>query len=121
MIELKQLAFFIGSECLIDGQSNQRRILCGITTTLLRVCDPAAPNITWPIERRRIKPILRPFSDMTEEENEYVQSIVNRAGLGYSAKYAAEITAYLASRHFDLFGWIEQGLAIAATKKEVEP
>lgn len=107
----------------------------------------------WPIELTykysEAKPILRPLSDMTEEEARYLYEIVfgedwhNRTWLPkeiYSAlqwiKYDSnqnmparllaisevlgypEAWRYLLSRHFDLFGWIDAGLAIDKTKTE---
>ncbi len=60
------------------------------------------------------KPILRPLSDMTEDESEFV---ADAAWQGKPTIYMnAEITAYLLSKHFDLFGLIEAGLAIDKTK-----
>jgi hypothetical protein len=63
------------------------------------------------------KPILRPLSDMTEEEFYYVEQhkiyqgeIVQTFPLG-----AAELTKFLLSKHFDLFGLIEAGLAVDKT------
>jgi len=65
------------------------------------------------------KPILRPLSDITEEDMEEKDRIFERH---VGAKYAmimatADFCKYLLSRHFDLFGWIESGLAIDKTKK----
>ena len=65
-----------------------------------------------------VKPILRPLSDMTEPEEMEVQNMVDQMGVGYSATHGAQITGFLLSRHFDLFGWIESGLAIDKTKIE---
>ncbi|MEO7044702.1 MAG: hypothetical protein ABI091_05295 [Ferruginibacter sp.] len=65
------------------------------------------------------KPILRPLSDMTDDED------CERLNFYYdydNAKYLdktiieAEVTKYLLSKHFDIFGLIEAGLAIDATK-----
>jgi hypothetical protein len=79
-----------------------------------------------------VKPILRPLSDMTEEEATEVgrrgsegwniiakgepiscNADVSKLGLGVVHRQAAE-TAYLLSRGFDLFGLIESGEAISA-------
>jgi len=85
-----------------------------------------------------IKPILRPLSDMTEEEARDLRQIVD----GDDSEQVAENSAlkyfrqkeewyvdriylllgkpnawrYLLSKHFDLFGWIPSGLAIDKTK-----
>lgn len=57
--------------------------------------------------------ILRPLSDMTEKESEYLS---DAALSGKPTIYVnAEVTKYLLSKHFDLFGLIEYGLAIDKT------
>lgn len=73
------------------------------------------------------KILLRPLSDMTEEEKEQIGfsafEILRKNEFGdkvlparnISAMWAAKQTAYLLSRHFDLFGLIESGLAIDKT------
>lgn len=62
-----------------------------------------------------IKPIVRKLSDMTEEEKLYAL----RLGNSYTDTWigGANRTAHLLSKHFDLFGLIEAGLAIDKTKK----
>jgi len=67
-----------------------------------------------------VKPILRQLSDMTEPEEMEVQNMVDQMGVGYNATHGAKITGFLLSRHFDLFGWIEAGLAIDKTKIETK-
>lgn len=57
---------------------------------------------------QEIKPILRPLSDMTKEEREYVRVKFNHG--------SAESFIWHLSKHFDLFGLIEAGLAIDKTK-----
>jgi hypothetical protein len=77
---------------------------------------------------RDVKPILYPLSAMTEDQKDYLQfEIYGSVGEYFSTavkenkKYtidwrcAADITAYLLSQHFDLFGLIESGQAIDAT------
>lgn len=74
-----------------------------------------------------IKPILRPLSDMTEEERLYLCQmfpektftmvdyiIKNITTLTLNNSF--EITRYLLKQGFDLFGLIESGLAIDKTK-----
>jgi hypothetical protein len=65
------------------------------------------------------KPILRPLSDITEEEKiECVLLFDDQFILGQDGKYAWRATffpsmfKYLLSKYFDLFGLIEAGLAI---------
>jgi hypothetical protein len=65
-----------------------------------------------------IKPILRPLSDMTGEEKS--QSGIIYKGSGVLETHF-ESMRYLLSKHFDLFGLIEAGLAIDKTKLNPEP
>lgn len=63
------------------------------------------------------KPILRPLSDITDKEKDkgYREwyNVSDRYGTP-TMRNAAEIKYFL-SKHFDLFGLIEAGLAIDAT------
>jgi hypothetical protein len=66
------------------------------------------------------KPILRPLSDMTEEEEDKFYSFwsgsCSTGNLKLSIEREAQATMFLLSKHFDLFGLIPAGLAIDATK-----
>lgn len=67
-----------------------------------------------------VKPILRPLSDMTEEESKELLSIQDLKRGVIDTKYVIvtrswEDARYLLSKHFDLFGLIESGLAIDVT------
>lgn len=77
----------------------------------------------------QIKLLLRPLSDMTEEECEWINNEFGWGISGYLAegikagtKYSInihssfEITRYLLSKSFDLFGLIDANLAIDKTK-----
>lgn len=67
--------------------------------------------------RDDIKIFLRPLSDMTDEEKE-TEIIANPWHTTHRQKQAyreAERTLYLLSKHFDLFGLIDAGLAIDKT------
>jgi hypothetical protein len=59
------------------------------------------------------KPILRPLSDMTEEEKKDYNNRKQRKG--HMAQVHAYNTLWLLSKHFDLFGLITDGLAIDKT------
>lgn len=83
-------------------------------------------RIIYMILLSEAKPLLRPLSDITEEELRQC-SIVYCEGHNncdtedvceWIAEWAggAAITKYLLSKHFDLFGLIESGLAIDKTK-----
>jgi hypothetical protein len=75
-------------------------------------------------KRKSFKPILRPLSDLTEEEMDYVvenHGLVNRGQspdifvIGWRS-FQPETFMYLLKQGFDLFGLIEAGLAIDKTK-----
>jgi hypothetical protein len=73
-------------------------------------------------------PILRPLSDMTEEEKQQIgfesyqalrgkqSEIRNLPAKEISCTWAAKQTAYLLKQGFDLFNLIEKNLAIDKTK-----
>jgi len=61
----------------------------------------------------RFKPILRPLSDMTDEESN-VTKWIKYSDTG-EIRYPPETFVFLLSKHFDLFGLIEAGLAIDKT------
>ncbi len=67
-----------------------------------------------------IKPILRPLSDMTEEEREEFKNVryghrLLDISLFIDLELSATYVKWLLSKHFDLFGLVEAGLAINAT------
>lgn len=77
-----------------------------------------------------VKPILRPLSDMTEEEKKEIgfeAFHMLRSDLGernlparnLSCMWAARQTAYLLSRSFDLFNLIPEGLALDSTQQPI--
>jgi hypothetical protein len=96
-----------------------------------------------------VKPILRPFSSLTEAEVKGISSIVHlvtfdeylptpdnkemlyeatvlyrKYGLKFiegTSEEIALICKYFISLGIDVFGWIEKGIAIDGTKKEVAP
>jgi len=75
-----------------------------------------------------IKPILRPLSDLLNEELDFYidfntilneidsrylrEAIVNKKFYSKDIHYSFEVWNCLLSMHFDIFGLIEQGLAI---------
>lgn len=81
-----------------------------------------AKNLNW-------KPILRPLSDITEEEefemteitglfigSGFIKAIKENSKYVIDVRNSFEVTRYLLSKHFDLFNLIEEGLAIDKTK-----
>jgi hypothetical protein len=61
-------------------------------------------------------PILRPLSDMTEEELLIGGPIPQTNTFDVVGKWSPDQFVYLLSKGFDLFGLIEAGLAIDKTK-----
>jgi|SRR5688572_9480762 len=106
-----------------------------------RTCSLLQPGMGfmgggWFAKTNEIKPLLRPLSDMTEEEHNKVAELLGYPkpyrfykkewfkwyweGEGnemfFAPAYITEVFRYLLSKHFDLFGLIESGLAIDASK-----
>lgn len=73
---------------------------------------------TYFINYDHIRLLLRPLSDMTEEEIAYKKSILTETeNLALYEEQVAEMFRYMLSKGFDLFGLIEAGLAIDKTKE----
>jgi hypothetical protein len=66
-----------------------------------------------------IKPILRPLSDMTDEEAKVMQPMFAKYHKDgkQGIEFCAKITTYALQKHFDLFGLIDAGLAIDKNKQ----
>lgn len=62
-----------------------------------------------------IKPILRPLSSMTPRERLELSRLDLQEKIKDLVKYQAIRTKWYLSKHFDIFGLIEAGLAIDAT------
>lgn len=70
----------------------------------------------------QVKPILRRLEDMTEEEKREYDRVYLAAPLEVDTdvfRIRAVTTNWLLSKHFDLFGLIDTGLAIDAKNKIV--
>ena len=65
----------------------------------------------------KVRLLLRPLSDMTEEERCEVSTLVPPDESPYWVKNIAEVTKWYLDRGFDLFGLIEAGLAIDKTDR----
>lgn len=133
------LALFVG--CEIEWTGDRGFVLAGINTKQTRlnpvgVVDTAGMQLwlpTW-----AVIPILLPLSDMTEDEARAVWEKCYGDDFG-DGECLLHLTAtvdaderndsefdiilgypdawrYLLSLHFDLFGWIDAGLAIDKTK-----
>jgi hypothetical protein len=70
-----------------------------------------------------IKPVLRRFETLSRHEVEGLNKLwpkehINRTTLD-SIKLDADIINYLTALHVDVFGWIEQGLAVDAAYNSI--
>lgn len=121
--ELKDyLHLYLGCECILDNKETGKLIgfdsrlhdsdveMVCFTIWIDKENDWSVYNDDKNFER--IKPILRPLSDMTEEEKQNIEgtdwSLLPDSGW----EYTAETFLFLLSKGFDLFGLIEAGLAI---------
>lgn len=111
------LHLYVGCEAQYYGYHQQWR---GINNafTLMGVND----------EEFTVKLILRPLSDMTEEEKEScemvymrMQEMADEEGHVCDAEMWAETTRWLVSKGFDVFQLIEEGLAIDKTTLNSNP
>lgn len=115
-MEIKDvLKYYIGGKCqfgiLVPGQPTSYEE-SNITIRVLHNVLAALADA---------KPILRPLSSMTEEEKDFIDDTFIVTPENISVSYhiiEAKRTDYLLSRHFDLFGLIESGQAIDATKTD---
>lgn len=131
-IQFKEVAkHYIG--CDVIDEENNRGTFWGYKTSMadhaLVDCKKQVPYV---VSIEKIKPVLRPLNDMTEEEQR--QSYVLA---GWEPEYSYEmldepdrkeetnlisligrpnVWNYLLSKHFDLFGLIESGEAVDKTK-----
>lgn len=81
------------------------------------------------------KPVLRPLWDLTETEAKWIAININGMPDGWEVVHRRranwrgychsdcypELFRYLTSKHFDLFGWIQKGLAEDATELDPNP
>jgi hypothetical protein len=112
-LTVQDLAMFIGCECLINN-SKYENIIDRLEHISL-VGDCAGSEYEW--EVRHCQPILRPLSDMTEEERDERSEFIDRIEKpGNSIEVDAKLTKFLIGKQFDVFRWIEKGLAIDKTK-----
>ena len=126
-MELKDyLHFYEGALCrwrYVDYHPGQWSVLAPLTKRdIARLCDDNSVE--------KIELHIRPLSNMTEEEGfelsealgvftpaNFMEAINKGSKYVIDYRNSFEITRYLLSRHFDLFGLIEAGLAIDKTKQ----
>lgn len=114
--------YIIGRMCEITRKSNHGDWVevwfDNVITVTSNTWETSSSNCHWFFfGEDHIKPILRPLSDMTEDEKEKWDNM-RLEDFEYSTELlAANETLYLLKQGFDLFGLIESGLAIDKTKK----
>ncbi len=142
-LTVQDLVMFLGCDCAVHRVNQDLRGHITLELLLSYENDMVAKRKSeWYITD--IKPILRPLSDFTEEEKKYISDIADRVnyrcfkdvfegkrviGLSWDKSSSlgfllnapagfgvAEIQKYLIQKHFDIFNWIEKGLAIDKTK-----
>lgn len=111
------LRFFIGCSCVImDGDEP--------TPSHIEVVDVhtnkvISERVDWDPEL--IKPILRRFDSLSRHEVEELNKLWPKEKIGRttfdSIVLDANIILFLTSLHVDVFGWIEQGLALDAESR----
>lgn len=122
------LALYLG--CEVETPAGAGRLyrvedapLCGV------LFNDRTTNYFLDFTPAQVKPLLRPLSDMTEEEAREVLTICDysKDAAFYDTDYWLTCISdliignpagwrYLLSRRIDLFGWLESGLAIDKTK-----
>lgn len=118
------LHLYLGCECEIT-QPTVHKFADGFEYTYSGVVKLSA-EILWAFQTvlYRLKPILRPLSDMTEEELQECGNMIydfsDDPELNNHKWQDFEICAveqfyWLLKKHFDLFGLIESGLAVDKT------
>jgi len=117
MKELKAIdfRFFIGCSCLImDSEHPIPSTIEGIDEHLNMIISE---RVNFP--PNEIKLILRRFESLSRHEVQELNKLwpnesIKRTTFG-SIQLDAEITNYLTSLYVDVFGWIDQGIAIDAS------
>ena len=118
----KELALYLGCECEIVTAPNTvgKLISISLEGDVCRILQPpySPMNGGWFAKIEEVKPILRPLSDISANEcfelvklKDFPRASDGRM-IALNGRYEPDVFLYLLSKHFDLFGWIEQNLAI---------
>lgn len=113
------------AKVLIEKEEVTALIYCVRTSRTVTI---STIKSNFEINMKHVKPILRPLSDMTEDEEIQVcnicnlmtatnikQALMNGGHYVIHVGYGFELTVYLLKQGFDLFGLIESNLAIDKT------
>lgn len=104
------LRFYIGGKVVLND--DMIWILCGVHNTYA-VLDGGAYGVIKVTDYTTIKPILRTTQSVTQEEWDDAPKSSLHIGVD-GIFYSPELFKYLLSLHIDLFGLIENDLAISA-------
>ena len=86
------------------------------------VINPVEDDINDGYELENVKPYLRPMSSITEEEKKDIENylaaeaISSHSSLNEALRAQRHTTNFLYSKHLDVLGLIEKGLALEATE-----
>ena len=86
------------------------------------VINPVEDDINDGYELENVKPYLRPMSSITEEEKKDIENylaaeaIYSNSSLNEALRAQRHTTNFLYSKHLDVLGLIEKGLALEATE-----
>jgi hypothetical protein len=108
--------------CRIKSKGGKLGDLVSVSTDGMSIVVYDKDKINDPrglcINSEWLLPILRPLSDMTEQEAYDLERLGHECVISKVSTYQfyAERTKYILSKHFDLFGLIEAGLAVNAAE-----
>lgn len=118
MKELKAIDFrlFIGCQCYVNSILFDKPILSIIESINYGLNTVIADDVDY--EPNLIKPILRRFESLSRHEMEQLNKLWPKENIKRttfdSIVLDAEIINFLTLLKVDVFGWIDQGLAIDA-------
>jgi len=116
-LTIEELSLYVNS-CMIEiGLVDEK--------PLVKELDPMMLHGMWQNMKLKLpfkhRPILRPLSDMTDDElNEHADLVNNWGEYMDVLMREAQASIYLIRQGFDVFGWIETGLAIDKTKMKAD-
>jgi hypothetical protein len=116
-LNILDLRYFIGCPCSITGVVEFPNGYTGTIEGIDNACNLVLTDYGF-IESERVKPILRRFENLSRHEVEGLNKLwplesIKRTTFD-SIVLDARIIDYLTGLNVDVFGWIDQGLAIDA-------
>lgn len=108
------LHLYLGFECHVHNSRQLNRVIGIHTNGNVQVSHAQAAQDKF--EAEYVTLILRPLSDITEEEKEDVHKIRDENFTSPTLETYGRVTQYLLRKGFDVFGLIESGKAKDKTK-----